>query len=214
MGPSSKSLDQAMSTIQGNVEDCKQSINASFDWIIPDFVTWSKSSVKGEMQRGPNFYFEKNVTFSLDLKFDSEVNSVDSSGCGKGDDGDENFPLRVSVDLFVWRPFYKLIDIKQYSIGLVDHTGKKETKDFVRRKTSFDPNPEYEENSVNVFYDAEFSSQQISDFLSDDGQLRIRCRIETKEQDYDNEPSLVENLAKNWDTGDFSDAILVRFIIE
>ena len=205
-----------MSPIQRTVENCKHSVNASFDWIIPDFVTWSKNCVKGEIQSGPIFYFEKNVTFLLKFKFDSEINENESSGSGQDTDGDENVPLKMSVELRILLPFYKRVNIKQLAIGLVDHTGRKETKYTVRKNTYFDPNPDPDESTTvvrpkPVSNDAEFSSQQISDFLSDDGHLRIRYRIETKEHEFENEPTLVKNLAKNWDTGDFSDAILVRF---
>ena len=63
--------------------------------------------------------------------------------------------------------------------------------------------------------DNEFFEEEIRKFLSPDGQLQIRCRfrIKTAQDFWTNHQyegsRVAEDLAKEWNSGDFTDSILV-----
>ena len=112
------------------------------------------------------------------------------------------------------------IEIDQLSIGLVDQNGlefrpkqendkvgsgdKPVSKFFDKDKTFIDKTKA----------DVNFLKADWSRFLSPGGELRIRCRFGIKNsQDFWTTQakgfSLAENLTKDWNSGDFSDAALV-----
>ena len=116
----------------------------------------------------------------------------------------------MSVRSVIPVDFYKHADIYQFSISLVDEDGKEwnESKLHVFVDVFVEPKPVG--STADGITDAEFSSEAISKCLSANGQLRIRCRFETQECEFDNDVGLVEDLVKDPKFGDFCDAVLVR----
>ena len=141
-------------------------------------------------------------------KFEAQPVVGDEAFGGEGTADVHMDALKFCLDLSIRDPFYHEVHLEEYSIGLVDSTGN-EMKNFKRENLYLCPKPA---TGAELDQDWELSSQEVSDALSADGSLRIRCRIKTKEQEFDNDESslgMIADLTKDFNSNDFSDAVLV-----
>ena len=126
---------------------------------------------------------------------------------------------------YIWLEYRSLgqhqqrIEINHLCISLVDQNGlelqpSRRNDEIESKDKFFDKDKTYIDGKK---ADAIFLEADWSRFLSPEGQLRIRCRFGiaigqdfwTKNQHEGS--SVTENLAEQWNSGDFTDATLVNY---